>query len=299
MRMTDYLSKSPYVAPSYAEMVEKCALMEGTTEGMYETSVANLAVLEGMVVSSIAYESDGLRIMGIEVLPELTAGEKIPLMIYCRGGSGDYGMLSPGQVIALMAPFARGEIRAGVLASNYRGNGGSEGKEEWGGGDVRDVLRLIEVGKNQGWWDGKNIFLLGWSRGGMMTYLTLKAGAPITAAAVGAGAADLFDGNARRPEMEKVCARFIPDFAARREAALTERSAVCWPEKLTAPLLLMHGDADDRVNVSEARALYAKLQALGKTDVRYVEYAEGNHALRKHWKEWVAEVTAWFTAYRR
>ena len=292
------LTRTPFTPPSYAEMLQRNALMEGTTEGMYTTSVVNMQRLSGVSVSAITYNSDGLSITGLEVLPTLTAGEKIPLMIYNRGGSGDYGMLSAGQVIGLMAPFAQ-RMRLGVLASNYRGNGGSEGREEWGGADVHDVLNLLELGKQQPWWDGKNIFMLGWSRGGMMTYLALKHGAVVNAAAVGAGAADLAAGAIFRPVMEeKIYTHFIPNFAARREEAMRERSAVCWPEKINTPLLLLHGDADDRVHVNEARRLYAQLKALDKT-VRYVEYAGDNHGLKQHWKQWVDEVLTWFETYRK
>ncbi len=290
-----YLSHSPYTPPPYAEMEH--ALIEGTTEAMYLSGVHNLQALKGVTVSDITYDSDGLAITGIEVLPELHPGEKIPLLIYNRGGSGNYGRLSPGQVNALMAPFAQ-QMRMGVLASNYRGNAGSEGSERWGGDDVRDVLNLLEVGKQQPWWDGKNMFLLGWSRGGMMTYLALKHGAQVNAAVVGAGLADLFDNMARRPEMETVAARYVDDYATQREALLTERSAVCWPEKITTPLLMLHGDADTRVNVSEARKLYAQLQALGRP-VRYIEYPGGGHGLKREWKQWVAEAVAFFTAHRK
>lgn len=291
-----FLSRTPYTPPPYAEMAARNALMEGTTEASYNASVANLAGLKGMEVSAITYESDG-TVTGIEVLPTLQPGEKIPLLIYNRGGSGDYGMLSPGQITVLMAPFVQ-RLRCGVLASNYRGNGGGEGSDSFGGDEVNDVLRLIELGKEQEWWDGKNIFMLGWSRGGMMAYLAMKHGAQLTAVAVGAGMADLTNGGNITPAMEDLYQRRMPDYAARGEAALLERSAVQWPEKISAPLLLLHGDADPTIDVSEARLLYAKLQALGHP-VKYVEYPGGDHALRKQWKQWVDETVAWFEQYRR
>ena len=290
----NFLSRTPYIPPPYSEMADY--LMAGTTQGMYDTSVANLQALKGVEISAITYSSDGLKITGIEVLPEVGAGEKIPLMIYNRGGSGNYGMLSPGQITVLMAPFAK-QMRLGVLASNYRGNGGSEGREEFGGADVSDVLNLIALGKEQEWWDGKNIFMLGWSRGGMMAYLAMKAGAELTAVAIGAGLSDLHDAAARREDMERIYERYAVKGQSREET-LNARSAVCWPEKLNAPLLIMHGDADETIDVSGARALVEKLTALHK-DVKYVEYPEGNHALKKHWKEWVGETLAWFTKYKK
>ena len=297
--MTGYLSKQPYTPPPYAEMTDK--LMRGTTQAMYETSVANFQALKRMEVSGIVYASDGLKVTGIEVVPgDLGPSETMPLMIYNRGGSGDYGVLSPGQVTVLMAPFVK-RMRLGVLASNYRGNGGSEGHEEWGGADVNDVLNLVALGKAQPWWDGKNIFMLGWSRGGMMSYLALKAGLEVNAVAVGAGLADLYDNIERRRDIETmVVTRYAnaADYALNRDAILRARSAVYWPEALNAPLLILHGDADETVHVAEARNLVAQLQALGKT-VKYVEYAGGDHALKKFWKQWVDQVVSWFETYRK
>ncbi|MFZ4541016.1 MAG: alpha/beta hydrolase family protein [Rickettsiales bacterium] len=290
-----YLSRNPFTPPPYAEMER--ALMRGTTEAMYDSSVANYQALKEVCVSAIAYDSDGLRVTGIEALPELRAGEKIPLLIYNRGGSGDYGMLSAGQVNVLMMPFVQ-RMRVGVLASNYRGNGGSEGHEEWGAGDVRDVLNLLELGKQQPWWDGVNLFMLGWSRGGMMTYRAMQEGAVLNAAVVGAGLADAVDNAGWRDDMKPLYEKYIPGYAADPVGSLEARSAVYWPEDITAPLLLLHGDADDRVHVNEARMLYAKLQALGK-DVQYIEYPGGDHGLKREWKQWTEAAIAWFTKYRK
>ena len=207
-----------------------------------------------------------------------------------------FGVLSVPQVLTLMAPMAE-ELRAGVLASNYRGNDGGEGQEEFGGVDVRDVLQLIEIGKQQPWWDGKNIFMLGWSRGGMMTYLALKAGAEVNAAAVGAGITDLRASIAERPEMEeKVYAPLMPDYVARKEEHLTARSAVCWPEKINVPLLMLHGDADKRVGISHARTLQVKLADLGK-EVRLVEFPGGGHGLMSENEKVMREINGWFAAH--
>ena len=54
-----------------------------------------------------------------------------------------------------------------VVASQYRGNGGSEGREEFGGSDVKDILNLFPLIDNLHNADNKNIGMFGWSRGGM------------------------------------------------------------------------------------------------------------------------------------
>lgn len=294
--MADYLSKRPYTPLSFTEMNGMRALMPGATEEGYQRTIDALQVQRGIEVSDITYTSDGLKITGIEVLPKQKPNEKVPLVIFNRGGSGNFGMLNAYQISSMMVPFAQ-HMRAGVLASNYRGNGGSEGREEWGGADVNDVLKLIEIGKQQPWWDGKNIFMIGWSRGCMMNYLALKAGVQVNAVVSGAGVSNLFLENDRRPEMEKVCAHFIPNFAQDREALLAARSPIFWPEKITAPLLLLHGDQDDRVDVGESRRLHNALKDLGKP-VNYIEFSGGDHGLRAHHVEVIDAAVEWFERHK-
>lgn len=292
----NYLSKIPYVAPSFDAMQARSALIPGTERAGYERWVKHLALWQDINFSRIEYDSGGCKVTGVEVLSTAPGHEKMPLVIYNRGGNREYGMLSVMQVQIMMAHYAY-HMKAGVLASNYRGNDGGEGREEFGGVDIGDVLALIEIGKAQPWWDGKNIFMLGWSRGGMMTYLALKHAAPITAAAIGAGTADLFENAAARPEMEKQYEELIPDYANCREQALRERSAVFWPEKINAPLLLLHGDADWRVDVSHARRMYALLKELGKP-VNYIEFSGGDHGLIAERAKVQEAILDWFKRYR-
>ncbi|MCG7382312.1 hypothetical protein [Paenibacillus sp. ACRRY] len=65
-----------------------------------------------------------------------------PVLIYCRGGLGNYG----GVKTAWVEQFAhKGYI---VFAPSYRGNEGSEGRDEYGGHDIEDVraaYRLVQA----------------------------------------------------------------------------------------------------------------------------------------------------------
>ncbi len=294
--MPHYLSKTPYQAPALQTLRDWHCAGPQLTEEAYAAFLEQTKAARGSDLSDIVYESDGLKVTGVEALPTLEPNEKVPLIIYNRGGSGNFGMLTPFQINSMITPYAQ-RMRAGVLASNYRGNAGGEGQEEWGGRDVQDVLNLMEIGKSQPWWDGKNIFMMGWSRGCMMSYLALKQGAQVNAVVSGAGGGDLFALSERRPDMEKVYQRFIPDYATDREQQLKARSVNFWPEKINVPVLMLHGDADDRVDVSESRNLYAQLHALGKP-VKYVEFPGGNHGLSAHQAQVVDETVRWFEQYR-
>ncbi len=100
-----------------------------------------------------------------------------------------------------------------VIGSQYRGNDGGEGKEEYGGADVRDVMNLIPLARSLGYVDMNNVFLFGVSRGGMETYLALKNSIPVNAAAISGGVTDLF-GNAKdHPDyVANIYRELIPDF---------------------------------------------------------------------------------------
>lgn len=291
-----FLSLTPYTSPTYAEMISPRRMPDGVSQAGYEAGVKRLMAAEGVSLWDMAYAVDGLRVTGAQVLPDWREGERGPLVIYNRGGSGEYGVLSPAQLSIYMVPIAT-RMRAGVLASNYRGNFGGEGAEEFGGADVNDVLALVEIGKQQPWWDGKNIFMYGWSRGGMMTYLAMKRGLNLQAAAVGAGLSDLTTIAAQHEDMLQLYAQRIPNYAADGQGELVARSAIKWPEAIVAPLLLMHGDKDTRIDVADARALYAALADLGR-EVRYIEYPGGDHYLMPERQAVADAVLAWFDVHR-
>jgi len=102
-------------------------------------------------IDEITYVSDGLRIEGHIITPRGRGSHQTgpqqmgphPCLIYNRGGNRDFGANSPLRVARRLAKFASwGYV---VVASQYRGNAGGEGQEEFGGADVADVLNLIPL----------------------------------------------------------------------------------------------------------------------------------------------------------
>jgi dipeptidyl aminopeptidase/acylaminoacyl peptidase len=254
-------------------------------------------VLEQVEIKAITYLSDGLKIKGYIAVPK--NGDKFPCVIFNRGGSREFGALTDVRAAAMLGRVASwGYV---VVASQYRGNAGGEGKEEFGGKDVNDVLNLIPLLASFPQADVKRIGMVGWSRGGMMTYIALTRTDQIAAAVVGSGAADAFDNIKRRPEMEKnVYAELIPNYGKLKEAALIARSAVRWPEKLhkQTPILLLHGSADWRVHPNEALTMVSKLYE-SKHPFRFVFFEGGDHGLGEHREEVDRLIRDWLDRYVR
>ncbi len=251
---------------------------------------ARLQKGEGVECFRIKYLSDGLQVAGFLVKPKTING-KAPVVIFNRGGNEEFGRITLGAILEL-SRFAEAGFVA--LASEYRGIAGSEGKDEFGGEDVHDVLNLVPLAESLGYADTKNLFIYGVSRGGMMTYLALKHGLPARAAAVVGGLADLEDEAKSRPEMEEyVYRRLMPDYDKRRQEHLEARSALRWVEKLNTPLLIQHGGADWRVQPNQSLKLAARLQEL-KRPHELVIYPEDDHPLTRNQPESRQRVINWF-----
>lgn len=137
-------------------------LVDEVGERAVEVDVDKDELLQEVVVQRIAYLSDGLRVQGY--IAEPIAGKDLPAIIFNRGGNREFGALTDARAIRTLGTLAReGYV---VVASQYRGNAGGEGQEEFGGTDVNDVLNLIALLEQHPRVDASRIGMYGWSRGG-------------------------------------------------------------------------------------------------------------------------------------
>ncbi len=251
--------------------------------------------IDSLDIYSISYLSDGLKINGFVVKPK---GEgNYPCIIYNRGGNRDFGALKVSSGIFTLGPLAsKGYV---VIASQYRGNGGSEGQEEFGGSDVNDITILPEVLKEIKGADTEKIGMYGWSRGGMMTYIALTKMDNIKAAVVGGAVSDAHASILDRPEMETgVMAELIPDYEANKEQELYKRSAMKWADQFpkNVPILMLHGNSDWRVKAEHSLNLALKFQTI-RVPYRLIIYEGGDHAISEHEDEVDLQVVDWFDRY--
>lgn len=237
----------------------------------------------------IKYLSDGLKVVGFVVKPK-TEGSKFPAIVYNRGGNREFGKITKETLKYLCYLSSKNYV---ILASQYRGNDGGQGREEFGGKDVNDVLNIIELAKSLPFVEPKKIVMLGYSRGGMMTYLAIKHGAKIKAAAVVGGVTDLEQSYDEREEAMK---NVIRELVGMNKSEWEKRSAYCWPEKIDVPILILHGEADWRVKVSQAKKLSDKLKEAGRMH-ELVVFPKGDHGLDTHHSERDQKIFDWFKRY--
>ena len=222
----------------------------------------------------IRYESEGYEVIGYAVAPVDFMDNKYPILIVNRGGNREFGMwLSPND-------FA-GIAEAGfiMLASQYRGVAGGTGVEQFGGDDINDVLRLIDISESFDFAQQGGVYMFGGSRGGMMTYIASRLDERIVAAAVWAARSDLI--STWEDERSGMRLIFTELIGGPPEGELLEeyirRSAIFWADEIKPPILIMHGgDTDWRVLTQHSINMAEALERYGRPH-RLVIFSDAGH----------------------
>ncbi len=259
----------------------------------------------------ITYASDGLPVRGLLIKPKAPGTRKWPAIIFNRGGNGDLGRITDnGQPCGGMANTSCLDVadlylfaKAGfvVIASDYRYQGATAKRDEWGGAEVNDVLNLVPALKSLDYVDPERLYMLGLSRGGTMTYLAIKRGLPVKAAAVIGGVSDVKAWVDARPEMGVVngnqyidgFAKIWPDYEHRAEEHYRARSAVDWADQINIPVLIMHSRTDKLVPVTQALRMAEALQEKGKVYALHI-YERDGHALPDNRDDRDRMIIDWF-----
>ncbi len=262
-------------------------------------------------VLEITYASDGLPVRGMLIKPKAPGTRKWPAIIFNRGGNGELGRITDnGQPCGGMANTSCLDVadlylfaKAGfvVIASDYRYQGATAKRDEWGGVEVDDVLNLVPALKSLDYVDREWLYMLGLSRGGTMTYLAIKRGIVVKAAAVIGGVTDVKAWVDATPGMGLVngnqyidgFAKIWPDYEHRAEEYYRARSAVYWADQINVPVLILHSRTDRLVPVTQALRIAEALQEKGKVYALHI-YERDGHALPQNRDDRDRMIIDWF-----
>ncbi len=264
-------------------------------EAEYET------YMNALDCNFITYPVGDLTIRGIYVRPKDHDDKDLPVLIVNRGGNGPYRAWNFSRLFQRVLPLANAGYV--VIGSQYRGSRKGDdpliyGSDEFGGEDLNDVLALFDLIDELPGADGSRIGMYGWSRGGFMALMVATKTGRLKAMAVGGTPTDLTAELESRPEMEQVFRARIPNYDENMHDALEARSAVRWADEIDAdlPILILHGEHDDRVTLNSALRL-ADVLGARQHPHKLVTYEGGSHGLLEHNKEVIDELLAWFGAY--
>ncbi|MER5401270.1 S9 family peptidase [Streptomyces sp. NPDC002599] len=182
-----------------------------------------------------------------------------------------------------------------VLAPNVRGSTGYGAAyqrlihRDWGGDELRDLEQAAHYLRQQPWADSGRIAVFGGSYGGFAALSCLSRLPRYWAAGVSvAGQSDLVTfARSVPPTWRPLMARWVGDPDADAEM-LTARSPLTYADRIVAPLFVIQGARDPRVNRAESDRLVAGLRARG-VEVRYDVYEDEGHGFTRRENE----IRAW------
>lgn len=250
--------------------------------------------LDSLNFHSINYMSfDNLKLRGFLIEPKKKG--VYPVLIYNRGGNGNFGAVKSGFLTEFLSKIANeGYI---VIGSQLRGTSVSEGEDEFGGKDVNDVLSLFDIIDQLPNADKKRIGVFGWSRGVMTNFLMLKKTNRIKTNIAIAGQADLYQ--TKRPEMFGVYRERIPGYAKDSVTALKSRSSLLAIDSIqnkNVSHFIIQGNKDVKVDVNNAFAFYSKLDSKGYT-TRLLVYENEGHDLEVVNDNLLDQIADWLKRY--
>jgi dipeptidyl aminopeptidase/acylaminoacyl peptidase len=173
-----------------------------------------------------------------------------------------------------------------VVFTNPRGSTGygrafsAAVNNDWGGKDFQDIMAGIDAAVANGWVDPDRLGVAGGSYGGYMTNWTVghtdRFKAAVTMRCV-SNLASIFGTG----DLDWILTIDTMDAVPWKDLnRLMERSPITYVEKITTPLLILHGERDLRCPISEGEQLFTALKLLGR-EVRMVRFEGQSHDLSR------------------
>ena len=245
--------------------------------------------------------ADGAQVFGIIVHPPgFDPNKKYPLVVTLHGGPA-YNWGIGSQTSSWSQIFAsNGYI---VLLPNFRGSSGSgmdwmmANVRNWGRGPMSDVMSGVDHLIKKGWVDKERLFLQGGSYGGYLTFWIITQTPRFKAAFARAGIANLATEYALTDEPTFSLGYFQKSPYEDPEI-YKQDSPLTFASQVKTPLLIVHGERDLRVPISQAYEFYSALKHYG-SPVEMVVFPREPHGIGEyvHQLDLFNRLLAWFKKY--
>lgn len=253
---------------------------------------------------------DGKEIWGLLLTPPgYKTGSRAPMLVYCHGGPNggvSYGLFPQFMHVVSQVDYYPVEAMAGagfaVFFPMPRGGAGygEAGQRsivnDWGGADYKDIMTGVDDLIAKGIADPDRLGVMGASYGGYMTDWIVTQTNRFKAASTGASICDLDDQFFLSDGGEVMAEYFKRPWEAKESYAA--HSPLTFVEKVTTPVLIQHGERDNRVPIAQAWKFYRALKSLGKT-VEFDIHPRSSHVFYEPMQEQEAmrRNLEWFTKW--
>ncbi len=213
---------------------------------------------------------DGKTIEAVLTYPmNYEKGKKYPMLLNVHGGPAgvfNQAFITSNQSSYPIAAFS--EMGFAILRPNPRGSSGYgvsfrlANQRDWGGEDYNDLIQGVDEMIKLGIADENKLGVMGWSYGGFMTSWIIGHTQRFKAASIGAPVVDL---------MAQTLTDDIPGFLKSYMKAdpwtdfdvYEKHSPLQFVKTMNTPSLIQHGEADNRVPISQGIMLYNALKRKG------------------------------------
>jgi dipeptidyl aminopeptidase/acylaminoacyl peptidase len=252
-------------------------------------------------VREISWRStrDGRTVYGTLITPPgYVAGQPVKTVVQVHGGpewawwSGwqgswhEWGQMLATHGYAVLLPNPRGSDGQGTGFARAVGN-------DWGGADYQDVIDGVDTLIADKIADPARLGIGGWSYGGFMAAWAVTHTDRFKAAIVGAAPVDM-NAMARITDTPDFTTGYFGE-PSTAIAALDRASSMRLLDKVTTPVLVLHGAQDTRVPPTLGLSFYRGLTLLGK-EAQMVRYPREPHWFHEpeHQKDVQSRVLDWF-----
>lgn len=242
---------------------------------------------------------DGAKMHGVLVKPtDAKTGKRLPLIVYPHGGPTGVSpneFYSPHRWVYHLAN--RGFA---VFMPNYRGSTGwgikfaQANLGDMGGMDFRDIISGVDALIERGIADSKRMGFGGWSYGGYLTAWAITRTDRFKAAVAGAAITNWLSFH----RTSYLCRWDELHYNAnpyKRGGVYDKFSPINHVSNVTTPTLILHGEKDGDVPVSQGYELFRALKDHG-IETEMVVYPREPHGVAEtpHVKDLITRVCTWF-----
>jgi dipeptidyl aminopeptidase/acylaminoacyl peptidase len=255
----------------------------GTQRAISWTNPKDHHIIYGVVVLPPSYKQ-GTR---YKTIVHVHGGPEEAWTVGFNGNWYNYATMLASHGYVVLLPDPRGSEGQGpaFTEADY---------QDWGGGDFADIMAGVDYLIAQGISDPNRLAIGGWSFGGFMTSWAVTHTDRFKAAMDGAGVTDLFS-MATTTDISPSFSQSYMGPLQQNMAIYDRESPVRYVINCHTPVLILGGEADPRVPISQGEEFYNSLRFLHK-DVQMVRYPREPHIFKEqaHQIDSLTRILNWY-----
>lgn len=247
----------------------------------------------------VSWMSDDLEIFGLLTLPEREDDAPLPLVVQIHGGPSwqwldtcfldwhDWTQYLVSRGFAVLTPNPRGSTGRGSEFQRRL-------IDDVGGGEMRDIIAGVQALVDRGIADPERLGVGGWSWGGYLTAYTITRTQIFKAAVMGAGLSNMISDHGT-DDIPSANLYYYPGQPYHHLDEYWQSSAIKHVTNCVTPTLIVHGEADERVHVTQGAEMYRALKVLD-VPVEFVRYPREPHGFkeRRHQIDLLERIGMWY-----